>query len=197
MPTLYRPLLMLVVCVALMSKAMAQSTTIGVETLLDRAPDNLSEPKDTKFQVNGEHAFANGVALGGSFEPEITTSGVWTYNLEGTLGYGFKLTDRISLGGSAGVGERFEPASSGGDFPYYVLRVRADIDLSERWSWNVITYRYRDAFNTANSYNTPQLSTAITLKIDNRSSVYTKYFYDWQEGSPNAQGFGFGYKYHF
>jgi hypothetical protein len=44
---------------------MAQSTTIGVETLLDRAPDNLSEPKDTKFQVNGEHAFANGVALRG------------------------------------------------------------------------------------------------------------------------------------
>jgi hypothetical protein len=64
------------------------------------------------------------------------------------------------VGGSAGVGERWQPATSGGDFPYYVIRVRADLDLSDRWSWNVITYRLRDGFNPANNYDTPEVSTA-------------------------------------
>jgi hypothetical protein len=188
-------LLMLVVCRALLSAAMAEDTTIWLETLLDRAPDDLSETKDTKVSVNAAHTFANDYIVGGSFETEKTTSGVWSYNLEGTLGYDFKLTNYASLGGSAGVGERWQPATSGGDFPYYVLRVRADIDLSERWSWNVITYRYRNAFDTANNYDTPEVSTAITFKIDSNNSIYVKYLYDWQNGPPSAQAFGFGYKY--
>jgi hypothetical protein len=78
-----------------------------------------------------------------------------------------------------------------------VVRVRADIDVSERWSWNVITYRFRDAFNTANDYDTPEVSTAITLKFDHSSSVYVKYDYAWKDGRPDNQGIGFGVKYSF
>jgi hypothetical protein len=137
----YRPLLMLVVCRALVGVAAAEDTTIWLETLLDRAPDDLSEPQDTKVSGNAAHTFANDFIVGGSFEIEKTTSGVWSYNLEGTFGYDFKLTSYASVGGSAGVGERWQPATSGGDFPYYVVRVRADLDLSDRWSWNLITYR--------------------------------------------------------
>jgi hypothetical protein len=193
----FRLLLMLVVCRAFVSTALADDTTIWLETLPDRAPDDLSEPKDTKASVNAAHTFANDFIVGGYFEIEKTTSGVWSYNLEGTLGYDYKLTNYASIGGSAGVGERWQPATSGGDFPYYVLRVRADIDLSERWSWNVITYRLRDAFNPANNYYTPEVSTAITFKIDRNNSIYVKYLYDWENGPPSAQAFGFGYKYRF
>jgi hypothetical protein len=189
--------MVLAACIASIGDAMAQNTTIGVETLFERAPNNFNEPKDFKFQVNAAHEFANGVVLGSSFEPEVTTSQVWTYNLEATFGYAFKLAHDVTLTGSAGVGERFQPASSGGDFPYYVLRLRADIDLSERWSWNVITYRFRNAFNTANDYDTPELSSAITLKIDRSHSIYAKYFYAWKDGSPDDQGIGLGYKYKF
>ena len=117
--------------------------------------------------------------------------------MKATFGYGFKLNHIVSLTGSAGIGERFQPASSGGDFPYYVLRLRADIDLTERWSWNVITYRFRNAFNTANDYDTPELSSAITLKLDRSHSIYAKYFYAWKDGSPDDQGIGLGYKYNF
>ena len=193
----YCPLVMLVVCRALVGVAMAEDTTIWLETLLDRAPDDFSEPKDTKASVNAAHTFANDFVVGGYFEIEKTTSGVWSYNLEGTLGYDFKLTSYASVGGSAGVGERWQPVTSGGDFPYYVFRVRADIDLSDRWSWNLITYRLRDGFNPANNYYTPEVSTALTFKIDKSNSVYVKYLYDWQNGPPSAQAFGFGYKYRF
>ena len=93
---------------------------------------------------------SRGAVIGGSFEPQIKADNQEvSYNLEATLGYMWKLNQLGSFGGSAGVGQRFQQESSGGNFSYYVVRVRADIDLSERWSWNVITYRFRDAFNTA------------------------------------------------
>jgi hypothetical protein len=66
----YRPLVMLVVCRALVGVAMAEDTTIWLETLLDRAPDDLSEPKDTKISVNAAHTFANDYVVGGMFETE-------------------------------------------------------------------------------------------------------------------------------
>jgi hypothetical protein len=198
MPSPFRQLFVLVACVALTSQAMAENWTIGVETLFDRAPDDFSDPKATKFLVSAARTFANSVVLGGSFEPQIKAdTGEASYNLEGTLGYAWKLNHIASLGGSVGVGERFQQESSGGNFPYYVLRVRADIDLSERWSWNVITYRFRNAFNTANDYETPEISSALVLKIDHSHSVYAKYYYAWKDGSPDNQGLGFGYKYNF
>ena len=61
----YRPLLMLVVCQALVGVAVADDTAIWLETLLDRAPDDLSEPKDTKVSVNAAHTFANDFVTGG------------------------------------------------------------------------------------------------------------------------------------
>jgi hypothetical protein len=61
----------------------------------------------------------------------------------------------------------------------------------------VITYRYRDAFDAANNYNTPEVSTGITFKIDSNNSIYVKYLYDWHDGPPSAQALAFGYKYRF
>ena len=177
---------------------MAGDWTVGLETLFDRAPDDFREPIATKININAARTFTSGVVLGGSFEPQITAhSHDVSYNLESTLGYVWKLSHFVSLGGSAGVGERFQQESSGGNFPYYVLRVRADIDLSERWSWNVITYRFRDAFDTENDYNTPEVSSAIALKIDDRRSVYAKYYYAWKDGNPDNQGIGLGFKHKF
>jgi hypothetical protein len=87
-----RPLLILAVYAALAEVALAEDTTLGIEAKLVRAPDDLSEPKDTKVEVNAAHTFANDAVVGGSFQTQKTTRGVWSYHLEGTLGYGFKLT---------------------------------------------------------------------------------------------------------
>jgi len=62
-----RPLLMLLVYGALSGLAMAEDTTIGIETKLIRDPNDLSEPKNTKVEVNAAHTFANDVVVGGSF----------------------------------------------------------------------------------------------------------------------------------
>jgi len=169
-----------------------------MEVPFDRAPHDFSEPKDTKFQVNAAHMFANHVVLGGSLEPEIKAdSEEVTVNLEGTLGYIWALNHVLSLSGSVGVGERFQQETSGGSFPYYVLRIHADIHFDKRWTWNAITYRYRDAFDTANEFNTPEVATGITLKIDDRWSLNAKYYYGWKEGSPDHQGLAIAIKHSF
>jgi hypothetical protein len=113
-----RLLLALMACVALASPAVAGDWTIGVETLSDRAPDNFVESTATKFQLSAARTFASGVVISGSFEPQIKTDNQEvSYNLDATLGYTWKLNRFGSLGGSAGVGERFQQESSGGNFP--------------------------------------------------------------------------------
>jgi hypothetical protein len=99
--------------------------------------------------------------------------------------------------GPAGVGERFQPASAGGNFPYYVLYIGSDIELNAKSTWNVITYRFRDAFDTRDSFNTPEVATRLTLKIDDDRAVFATYYYGWKEGSSDYQGIGAGFKYSF
>ena len=189
------PTLMMMVCVALTSQAVADATEIAIEAKFDRNPSNFDIPKDTKIKIDGAHTFANGAILGGSLESTIDVgSGEITYDLETTLGYKWKVNGIFSLRGSAGVGERFQPASAGRNFPYYVLYIGSDIDLNAKWTWNAITYRFRDAFDTSNSFNTPEVSTRLTFKIDDGRSVFATYYYGWKEGSPDYQGIGVGFK---
>ena len=92
-----------------MNPAVAGDWTVGLETLFDRAPDDFSEPIATKININAARTFTSGVVFGGSFEPQIDAhSHDVSYNLEFTLGYVWKLSHFASLGGSAGVGERFQ-----------------------------------------------------------------------------------------
>jgi hypothetical protein len=189
----------MVVCVALTSHTVAaHATEIAIEAKLDRNPGNFDTPKDTKIRIDAAHTFANGAILGGSLETTIDVgSGELTYDLETTLGHKWRLSDIFAIRGSAGVGERFQPASAGGNFPYYVLYVGSDLDLNANWTWNVVTYRFRDAFDTRNNFNTPEVSTRLTFKIDDGRSVFAAYYYGWKEGSPDYQGIGAGFKYGF
>ena len=70
------------------------------------------------------------------------------------------------------------------------VHVWADIDFGEWWSWILITYSFRDTFNTENDYNTPEVSSAIALKIDDTRSVCAKYYDAWKDGNPDNQGIG-------
>ena len=193
-----RPLLVLTTRVALMNPAMAGDWTVGLETLFDRAPDDFNEPIATKFYTYAARTFTSGVVLGGSFEPQIKAQSS-RRELQPRVYIGLRVeAEPFRVTGRRGWrGRRFQEESSGGNFPYYVLRVQADIDLSERWSWNVVTYRFRNAFDTENDYNTPEVSSAIALKIDGRSSVYAKYYYAWKDGNPDNQGIGLGFKHRF
>lgn len=168
-------------------------TTVGVTVQFDRKPREFSDPAGTKYPIELSHSFASGVIIGGSFEPQLkASSDVPTYNLESYVGFRLKLSDAISLGASAGAGERFTDDPH--DFPYYVFHIHADIALDERWTLNLVNYRYRNAFNTDHDYNTPEVATGLSLKLDDRSTISAKYYYSWKEGEPEDQGIGIGYR---
>ena len=89
-------------------------------------------------------------------------------NLEGTIGYRIPINLAFSVFGSGGLGEHWR-AKSSAEFPYYVLRVGADLDLNHSVTWNVITFRYRDAFNPGDNFNTPQVATGFSSNLTNNA----------------------------
>ena len=65
--------------------------------------------------------------------------------------------------------------------------------LSRRVTWALIEYRFRDAFDTANDYNTPQLATDIAYRLSEHSSVLAKLAWNWSNGDYSSTGISLGY----
>jgi hypothetical protein len=99
----------------------------------------------------------------------------------------------FSVTGSAGIGEhwRQDPSVS---FPYYVLRIAADFRLSQGVTWNVISYRFRDAFDRNDNYDTPQIGTGLTFNLDEQSTISAKIMRNWKDGQPSNTGVSLGFK---
>ena len=174
--------------------AVADSNSIGVTITSHRNPHNFGIPRSTKYQFNAGHTFDSGWNLGGSFEYSDTAfSGRASQNLEGTIGYSIPLNYASSLTASAGIGERWHqnPSTS---FPYYVLRIGLNFELTQDVTWNAISYRFRDAFDADENYNTPQIATGLTFKVDEHSSITAKVARNWREGSPSSTGISLDFK---
>ena len=175
----------------------AESNTIGVTITSDRDPDDFADPKNMKYELNGTHTFDGGMILGGSFQyNDRAFSNRVRENLEGTLGYRVPFNKTFSLNGGAGVGEHWRQNPTAA-FPYYVLRIGADIDLSQAVTWNVISLRYRDAFDPRERYNTPQVATGFTYKLDEKNSISAKIMRNWRDGSPSSTGISLGFRQRF
>jgi hypothetical protein len=174
--------------------ATADSNTIGVQITSDREPSNFSDPKNTKYELNGAHTFSSGWTLGGSLEyNDHAFRRRASQNLEGTIGYRIPINLAFSVFGSGGLGEHWREHPSA-EFPYYVLRVGADLDLSRTVTWNIITFRYRDAFNPGDNFNTPQVATGFSFKLDKHRTVTMKIVRNWHDGSPSSTGVALGFK---
>ena len=182
---------------AMACPAAGAENTIGMSITSDRDPDKFAIPKNMKYELNGSHIFDNGLILAGlfvyvddAFIPKTSE------HLEGTLGYRLPLNRIFSVVGSGGVGEhwRQNPDTA---FPYYVFRIGTDLDINKVLTWNVVSFRYRDAFNPDEHFNTPQLATGLTYKLDEQRAVYTKLQRNWHDGSPSSTGVLLGYQQRF
>jgi hypothetical protein len=180
--------------IATVCAAFAEGSTIGVLITSDRDPGDFAAPKDAKYELNGAHTFDNGLILGSSFQyNDRAFSDRTSENLEGTLGYRVPINGSLSIFGSTGLGEHWRQNPSAA-FPYYVLRVGADLDLNQTVTWNAITFRYRNAFDPNDNYNTPQLATGFTIKMDEQRAITTKIMRNWRDGSPSSTGVALGFK---
>jgi hypothetical protein len=187
-------ILLAAAALATANDAAADSDSIGVTITSDRDPKDFAVPKDAKYELNGAHTFDSGLILGGSFQYTDTTfSDRTSQNLEATIGYRVPLAVAFSMTGSAGIGEhwRQDPSTA---FPYYVLRIAADLELSKDITWNVISYRFRDAFDRNDNYDTPQVATGLTFKLGGQSSISAKLMRNWKDGEPSSTGVSLGFK---
>jgi Outer membrane protein beta-barrel domain len=187
-------MLVAVALVAASTGAAADSSSIGVGIISDRDPGNFADPKNTKYEINGAYSFDSGLIFGGSFQYTDTAfSDRTTQNLEGTIGYRVPLGSAFSITGSAGIGEHWRQNPSAA-FPYYVLRIAADFKLSQAITWNVISYRFRDAFDHNENYDTPQIATGLTFNLDAKRSISAKIMRNWKDGQPSSTGVSLGFK---
>lgn len=187
-------LLVAMASVAATCGAAADSNSIGLTITSNRNPNNFGIPRSTKYQFNARHTFDSGLNLGGSFEFSDTAfSDRASKNLEGTIGYGIPLNYASFLTVSAGIGERWHQNPSN-SFPYYVLRIGLNFELTQDITWNAIAYRFRDAFDADENYNTPQIATGLTFKVDENSSITAKVARNWRDGSPSSTGISLDFK---
>lgn len=153
---------------------------------------------DGYIKANGSHTFDNGLIWGGSFQYTDKVNGFRQYQPETTLGYNIKLDQIWSVPVSAGVGYRWDDnpkAIPSQAFAYYVLNAGLNMKISENWTWNAISARYRDAFE--GGWQTPKVTTGLTYAIDHQNSIYGNVGYAWRNGLPNKISVAFGYKYGF
>ena len=177
--------------------AVAESNSIGMTVTSDRDPDKFANPKNMKYELNGTHTFDNGVIVGGSLQyNDRVFSDRTRENLEGTLGYHPPINTALSATGSAGVGAHWRQNPSAA-FPYYVLRIAADLEVNQTITWNVISFRYRDAFNPSEHYNTPQIATGFTFKIDEKNAISAKVMRNWRDGASSSTGVSLGWRLRF
>jgi hypothetical protein len=187
-------LLVAAALVAASTGAAADSISIGVGIISDRDPGDFADPKNTKYEINGAYTFDSGLIFGGSLQYTDTAfSDRATQNLEGTIGYRVPLGPTFSVTGSAGIGEHWTQNPSAA-FPYYVLRIAADFKLSQTITWNVISYRFRDAFDRNDNYDTPQIATGLTFNLDATRSISTKIMRNWKDGQSSSTGVSLGFK---
>ena len=174
--------------------ASADSSSIGVGIISDRDPGNFGDPKNTKYELNGAYTFDSGLIIGGSFQYTDTAfSDRTSQNVEGTVGYRIRLDPVFSVTGSAGIGEHWRE-NPNTTFPYYVLRIAADFKISQAITWNVISYRFRDAFDRSDDYDTPQIATGLTFNMDGERSISAKVMRNWKDGEPSSTGISLGFK---
>jgi hypothetical protein len=175
----------------------AESDAIGFKITTNRDAGDFAIPKNLQYQLSGEHTFISGLVLGGSFQYSDTSfSNRTSQNLEGTISYQVPFNFGFSFAGTAGLGERWRE-NPNVSFPYYVLRIAADFALNQGLTWNVISYRFRNAFDHSNNYDTPQVATGLTFKLDGQSSVSMAVNRNWIDGRASSTGVSLGFKQRF
>ncbi len=191
-----RAMLAGLLALALHGTALAGSTTLSAQISSEREPDDFSDALNTIYKFEAAHAFDSRIYINGSFEvEEPVEGGPNSKNLEGNLGYKHLLAEPLSITGSLGIGERFTEAN---DFPYYVFRIGVDLAIDDRLSWNIVTFRYRNAFDTDNNYETPRYSSKLTLRLDDHNAIYGEIYRNLNdEWEPTATGITGGYAFSF
>jgi opacity protein-like surface antigen len=132
------------------------------------------------YKVAVERNIGGGAFVGGNFQTSQTqpNNGAIKQNIEVIGGYKLPMGP-VSVKGSLGVGERY---TDGNNFSYYVARAGADYKLTDSITLNAAQYRYRNAFDTTNNYQSHQIGTGMTFNYTQNQAIYANVYRNLDSG---------------
>ncbi|NDB57354.1 hypothetical protein EB001_02710 [bacterium] len=129
--------------------------------------NNFGAKVDDAYGVTYKHNLGGGFSVSGVASTTQVSGALLKQNLEVQAGYALPAFSGVTVSGKVGVGERFATTN----FPYYALYGAADYKLVDGLTLNAINYRYRNAFDTTNAYESHRLGTGVTYDITSNYSV--------------------------
>lgn len=174
----------------------AGESTLGIAVSTQQVPSNFNKSIAQVYGASYGYTFDNKVILHAAVDYfDFVDSSVWHLNAQAGIGYRFEIIDDLSLVGIVSIGSRVQ--SNDTDFPYYDIHGSVDWSLMPEVMWSVVTFRYRNAFNTDYKFETPALGSSIGLRVTDTSTVSLKYLREWSNGKVADNLIGIGYAYHF
>jgi hypothetical protein len=147
---------------------------------------NFGAKVDDAYGVTYKHTLPGGVFVGGAASTTQVPGSQLNQNLEAQAGLALPSMAGVSLSAKGGIGEKFSTTN----FPYYAVYGNADYDLGNGFTINAVSYRYRNAFDTTNSYQSHQVGTGVTYALNSTYSVSGKVYRNLDSGF-NATGDAF------
>lgn len=187
----------LFLCLSPLTPALAGSTTLSGNVTTERVPDDFSDTKGTDWGLGIAHTFDNHfiIAANGKYYDTARTTD-YKVNVDASVGYTHNF-GAFALTGMAGIGQHFIESDDPSNFPYYFFSVAADIPFTRQFTWTAFKLRYRNAFDTANDYNTPEIATGISYWATDHTAITLFIERDWTDGEPAYNGIELGFKHKF
>ena len=161
------------------SAAMADGLPAGTNALsLGFGPERDTQGIDSyKGNINWMRGIGNGFALGAQAESYQIQGGDHRNNVktsfEANAHYMPAITRDLSIKLGVGIGERMQSA---GNFAYYALYAGANYNIGNNITLNPVQYRYRNAFDLSNNFETHQFGTGLTYNINGNNAVGAKIY---------------------
>ena len=173
---------------SLSTAAYAGDTTVSLSYGSTFAPDGFSESLTNPTEIAITHDFG-AVTAGLAYGTDDTVK-----TLEATAGADYALADGVDLHGALGIGQTVDS----NDFAYYAVYGGADVKINDKLSWDAVEYRYRNAFDTANNFESHRLATGLTYavndKVDLNGTVYRDFDGNF-DATNNGVEVGVAYKF--
>ena len=128
---------------------------------------NFGAKSSDTYSLTYKRSLGGGFSVSGVASTSQAANALLKQNLEAQVNYSMPLFAGLSVNGGVGVGERFTTTN----FPYYALYAGTSYKVIDGLSVTPISYRYRNAFDVANAYESHRLGTGVTYDITSAYSV--------------------------
>ena len=171
------------------------ATPLGDTVTIEASPEwSALAPhgySDMNVRLGFSHKLGSGFSLGMSVTNIIRATGRSSSTPEVSLGYRFS-AGAFTFGVSGAFGASADPTVR----EYYVANGTVDWKLDNKWTWNVVSARYRQSF--AHEWFTPKLATGLSYQVDARQTTYVTVGYSWRDvgagTDPDKINVGMGYR---